>query len=86
MPDQDRYRLRETPEAAARSLPFRLRYARHPYLWAGVPVLAGASAYAGGYVLRSALLVAVGLGVGTLGLLIEFLNGADSVWRFTHRR
>jgi len=51
-----------------------------------VPVLAGAGTYAGGYILRSALLVAVGLGVGTLGLLIELLNVAESVWRLTRRR
>jgi hypothetical protein len=80
-----RSRLVESPEAAARPLPFRNAYEAHPFLVAAIPVLLGLGAWFAGAYLRIGILTVVGAGIAVFGIFIELLNTAAWVWRRTRR-
>lgn len=53
----------------------------HPYLWAGILLLAGLLAAGAGVWRHSVFGFVVGVGIVVFGLFIESLNAVDSIWR-----
>ncbi len=75
----------ESPDAAARPLPFRDVYHSHPFLVAAIPVLLGLGALSIGAYRGIGILTIVGAGIAAFGIFIELLNTAEWIWRRTRR-